>query len=331
MREAMLALLAACTIAATCTCSGAEEIRREFDETFEVSEGVALHLRHGDGDAVLVPWEKDEIRVEVIFHADVRGFGFHDGFDFDVDFRQSGDIVEVVGKEPGMTMVGFFATTYHDYHYTVHAPPYAVLRLSGDDGDVSVEGWRADIECELDDGDLELHDVHCPRVRIMIEDGTVRAEDLACDLKLEGDDGDVSLRRGDLAPCWISVNDGDVFLGGCEGEIGVRVDDGDVSLDDVRSPRIDIRGADGDIDVSLAGDPGFDLDISTDDGDVDVKLAAGLSADFRIDVDDGRIHVELSELLDFVQGEGRASGVIGSGGASIRIRTNDGDVSLREL
>lgn len=330
MKRTRLVPLALVLAVALFASAGAEEIRREFDESFDVAEGASLHLRHGDGDAIIIPWEQDVIRVEVVYHAEVKGFGFHDDLDFDVEFRQSDDVVEVIGKEPSLTIVGFFYSRYHEYTYTVHAPPYVVLRLEGDDGDVTIEGWSAAIECRLDDGDLLLREVRCPRVEVMIEDGATRGEELECELSLDGDDGDVTLKRCNVDPCLISVDDGDVDLMECSGEIRVSADDGDISLSSVRSVIMDIEADDGDVDVAVVGETVFDLDVSTDDGDVRIETPPGLSADFRIDVDDGVIEVELPEIREFVNDEGRASGVIGAGEGRIRINTDDGDVSLKE-
>lgn len=330
MKRSIAAVLALILVTVLPACACAREVSKEYDESFDVAEGVTLNLRHGDGDVVIAPWDRNVIRVEVVFRAEITAVGFGTDTEFEVEFRQSDNVVDVVGKEPGWVFVGFVSSNYHEYTYTIHAPAYTSLHLYGDDGDVTVDGWRSSIECGLDDGDVRLQDVVCANVEIMIEDGTVRGGGLACDFSLDGDDSDVTLSGCELNPCWISVNDGDVALIDCTGEIGIRADDGDVRLDGVRAARIDVQTSDGDIDVGLVGDESFDLDLSADDGDVAVEIAPGLSADFRIDVGDGRIEVELPELKDFVKDGDRASGVIGGGGGRIRIRTDDGNVSLRE-
>ena len=38
--------------------AAAEEVERDFHETFEVREGMRLHLEHGDGDVSLKTWDQ---------------------------------------------------------------------------------------------------------------------------------------------------------------------------------------------------------------------------------------------------------------------------------
>ena len=55
--------------------AGAEEIQKEYHETFPAQEGTRLDLRHGDGDVTVQVWDKDEVQIEVRYHASVRAVG----------------------------------------------------------------------------------------------------------------------------------------------------------------------------------------------------------------------------------------------------------------
>ena len=87
----------------------------------------------------------------------------------------------------------FHSVQEHEYTYTIMAPSYVVLDLDGDDGDIEITGWRGDIDCALDDGDVELADVENGRTRIGLEDGDVAVDGLIGELVVSGDDGDVVL------------------------------------------------------------------------------------------------------------------------------------------
>ncbi len=43
----------------------AEEINREFHETFDVSPGMLLKLKHGDGNVNVSPWDKDTLDEQI--------------------------------------------------------------------------------------------------------------------------------------------------------------------------------------------------------------------------------------------------------------------------
>jgi DUF4097 and DUF4098 domain-containing protein YvlB len=306
-------------------------IDRDYHETFDVREGVRLDLRHGDGDVTVTPWDKDVIDVRVRYFAEVKRLGFTDEPDFFVDFDQTEDVVRVVGREEiGSGVVFFQSIKEHEYTYTISAPSYVRLELNGDDGDVSITGWRSDIDCVLDDGDVELQDVSNAVTRISLEDGDVSIRGLEGELIVSGDDGDIALSDSHVTTARISLQDGDVNADKCEGEFRVSVDDGDVHLDRLVSDRIEISGEDGDMRVALVGTELQELVVSTDDGDIDVSLAPGLSYTFVITMDDGNVKVGVPNVEEFDQREHAVTGRVGGGRGRVHLSTADGNVVLEE-
>jgi len=309
----------------------AATIDRDYHETFDVQEGVRLDLNHGDGDVTITPWEKDVIDVRVRYFAEVKRLGFVDEPDFFVDFEQTEGVVRVVGREEiGSGVVFFQSIKEHEYSYTISAPSYVTLELNGDDGDVAINGWRSDIDCVLDDGDVEFKDIANAATRIALEDGDVLIDDLAGELVVSGDDGDVDLSGCRVTPARISIQDGDVVAADCEGAFRVSVDDGDVRLDGLVSERVEIAGEDGDITIGLTGAEVIELDVATDDGDITVSLPPGLSYAFRITMDDGNVSVGVPNVDEFDQEEHAVSGRVRGGNGRVHLSTADGDVVLKE-
>ncbi|HYW68041.1 MAG TPA: DUF4097 family beta strand repeat-containing protein, partial [bacterium] len=203
--------LAGVVLAALLVCqpAAARVIDKDYHETFDAKQGTKLLVSHGDGDVIITPWDRDVIDVKVRYHAEVTSVGIGKEMDFSVDFKQTDDTVVVRGREGGTAGIFFFrAMNEYEYTYTVSAPSYVILELGGDDGDVEVSGWRADIDCVLDDGDLDLDDIVAARVDIDIEDGDVRLTDLTTDLELRGDDGDVTISGGTFKNTLLSIEDG---------------------------------------------------------------------------------------------------------------------------
>lgn len=309
----------------------AATIDRDYHETFDVQEGVRLDLTHGDGDVTITPWEKDEIDVRVRYFAEIKRIGFADEPDFFVDFDQTEDVVRVVGREEiGSGVVFFRSVKEHEHTYTISAPSYVTLELSGDDGDVAVTGWRSDIDCALDDGDVKLEDITNAVTRIAVEDGDVSIDTLAGELVVSGDDGDVDLSGCRVTTARISVQDGDVTATECQGGFWVSVDDGDVNLDGLVSERAEIAGEDGDIEVSLAGAGAVDLEVATDDGDITVLVPPGLSYAFVITMDDGDVTVHVPNVDEFKEREHAVSGMVRGGDGRVHLSTADGSVVLEE-
>ena len=187
-------------VAAVCSPALAREIDKDFHKTFDVSEGVVLRLDYGDGDVTIAPWDQDAIDVVVRYHADVKAIGFGTTPDFDVEFRQTDDRVTVRGIEGSSSGVYLFhSMNEYEYTYTIKAPSHVILDLRGDDGDLELSGWRADIECRVDDGDVQFTEVANGNTEILIEDGDVRLSELSGDLVVRGDDGDVTVTHSTLS------------------------------------------------------------------------------------------------------------------------------------
>ena len=327
-RSALVALVIALAGVAPAT---AVTVDRDYHETFDVQEGVRLDLRHGDGDVTITPWDKDLIEVRVRYFAEVKRIGFGDAPDFFVDFDQTDEVVRVIGRESiGSSVVLFQSVNEHEYTYTISAPGYVKLELRGDDGDVVVSGWRSDIDCVLDDGDVRLEDIANNSTRVAVEDGDVFIDGLAGGLEIEGDDGGVMLSRCRVADARISIEDGDIIATECRGAFDVSVDDGQVALNGLESEHVEVRGEDGDIEVGLVGSGAVDLEVATDDGDVSLSLSPGLSYAFVVETEDGEMRVDVPGVGDFEQGEHRVSGRVGGGGGRVRVTTADGNVVLRE-
>lgn len=307
--------------------AAAKRVDREFHESFDVSEGARLELVHGDGDVFIETWDQDVIDVTVRYHADLRSKGISADPDFEVDFEQSGNTVLVRGREIGRKGIGFFFSQEHEYVYEIKAPDWVRLELTGDDGDVEIEGWRADIECELDDGDLVLTDVRSEVTRISAEDGDVLIDGFSGRLDVKLDDGDIDIVDCETEGAKIRAEDGDVVLDRCTGDFEIAVDDGLVRLTRASVSKLDIRAADGDVDLDLISATNLDLYVNAEDGDVTVDLGPSISASFTVDTDDGSIQVGDSRWI-LSKKDRRVSGEIGSGEGQIRIRTDDGDVTL---
>jgi hypothetical protein len=329
MKALICVMVAAGLALLPATGAMARIVDKDFHRAFEVQAGDRLRLHHGDGDVTVTPWDQDVIDVTVRYHADVKAVGIGDHSDFDVEFRQDGDVVTVMGIEGSTT--GLYIVTSvseYEYTYTIMAPSYVVIESTGDDGALEITGWKADIECRIDDGDIVLSDIENDRTEIYIEDGDARIDGMLSDLLLKGDDGTVNVRESAFSNAIFSVEDGDIRVVDSEGIFDVSIDDGDVIFGRVAADVVDVRGQDGDIDLDLIGEGGIQLSISADDGDVMVRLARGFSFDYLVTMDDGDVSVDLDGGTGIERDEHKVKGTVGDGSGMVRVRIADGDVLL---
>lgn len=313
--------------------AAAEEINKKFHQSFDVTRGDSLRLRHGDGDVRLIPWEKNIIEVEVRYRADIDVFGIRLGrrHDFDVEFRQTANTVYVTGKEASSATIGYQDKNVYEYVYEIYSPDYIKLDLDGDDGNVNIQSWNAEVECRIDDGDINLRNIVGDKTTIWGEDGTVEIDNLTGELTIKVDDGDVILNGCETARCRLETEDGDVTISRSRGSFDIGVDDGDIALKQTEANRLDIRAEDGDIDLDLLAVKRFEADIKTDDGDITVDLEKGFSTSFYVSADDADyIRIELDDVKDFKEDRFSKSGSLHGGEGRMKIRTADGNITIKE-
>jgi hypothetical protein len=312
--------------------AAAEEISKDFHQTFQVKQRDTLRLKHGDGDVRLVPWDKDIIDVKVRYRADIDAVGIRLGSkdDFVVEFKQSGNTVYVTGKETSRGTIGFYNKKRYEYVYEIHSPDYIRLDMDGDDGDVDISGWTADIDCLIDDGDITMENISGDKTMIRGEDGNIEIDGLTGDLSIELDDGDVYITSSDMTRCRLEANDGDIEITEAKGSFDIAVDDGNVTMRQITTTGMVVRAEDGDIDLDLLAGNKLDADIRTDDGDVTIALGEGFSFSFHASANDADyIRVDLDDIENYREDDNSKSGRIGEGEGRLKIRTHDGDITIK--
>ena len=158
----------------------ATDINKDFHQSFNVKQGDTLRLRHGDGNVRLIPWDKDIIDVKVRYRADIDAIGIRLGSkdDFTVEFRQTGSTVYVTGKETSRGTIGFYSKKKYEHVYEIQSPDYIRLDLEGDDGNVDISGWAAEIDCRIDDGDINMRNISGEKTSIRGDDGDIEIDGL---------------------------------------------------------------------------------------------------------------------------------------------------------
>ena len=313
--------------------AAAKDINKSFHESFNVKKGDILRLKHGDGNVRLTPWDKDIIDVKVRYRADIDAVGIRLGSkdDFLVEFRQTGNTVYVTGRETSRGTIGFYNKKQYEYVYEIQSPDYIRLDLNGDDGNVDISGWAAEIDCRIDDGDIILRNISGDETTIHGEDGDIEIDNLKGELAIVVDDGDIFLTACKMPRCRVEAEDGDIEISEAEGSFDITVDDGDVTMRQIAAAGLIIRANDGEIDLDLLAGDTLDADIRTDDGDVTVDLEKGFSLTFHASADDvDYIRIDLDDIEDYREDRVSKSGRIRGGNGQLRIRTADGDITIKE-
>ena len=308
----------------------AKELKKDFNHTFNVSEGTVLILENGDGNVVIQTWDKDQIQVDVSYHADIRSSRENDVEDFKVDFKQDGKSVYITGKEYRQSWSGYYSINHIEYTYKIFLPSYTELEIYSDDGNIEIENLKANIKCRTDDGNLDLINITNENTNLKLKDGDVRISSLNGNLEIRCDDGNIVLEDVTVDEAEISASDGRIRIRNSSGDFFVDSDDGDINLTQVSGKKLDVRTKDGDVDIVYNGTNLEDLVVSTKDGRVTLQLDEKISAQFLLETNDGHIRFDLNEAEIISENKRRIRGELGSGAGNIRIKTGDGSISMRD-
>lgn len=307
-----------------------KEVKKDFHKSFDVKKGFTLKLESGDGDVTVTPWNKDVLDIEIHYRVDYTSYRLAGDDQFDVDFQESDKTIHVTGKEKSHTFVGVHIRKQYEYTYTIKAPDYLILDINGEDGYISIQNWKGNIECSIDDGDINLTDIDNSQTDLRTEDGDLILKRLKSDLLIKTDDGDAELTLCEVSRCKITAEDGEITLKQCSGNFNIETDDGDILTRKLKANILEVETTDGDVEMELLKNDGIDVDIKTDDGSVILDIAEGTSASISIDTDDGRIKMNLPNIEDFEKTRHGASGKLYGGNGRIHISTVDGNILLRE-
>jgi hypothetical protein len=288
------ALAALCATQAP--AKGAGQVVDTIERNFQVTGRCAVVIRNVDGRTRVSAGDPQTVKVRAVkevFRAASNEEAERAAAEVKVRIEQVGGRIEVEALYPKNWFSFGLRPSVH-VHFEVGMPAEGDLEAHSVDGVLDVNGISGRLDLATVDGNLE-----CRNCSGRIDAHTV---------------------------------DGDLLLESVRGELKAHSVDGDVRILGALNV-LDVSTIDGGIEVTAEGGSRMDRDwsVQSSDGNVQLQLPAGFAADLDVDTGDGRI---INDHPVTVQGElsrHRLTGRLNSGGALLRIRTSDGDVSIRKI
>ncbi len=167
--------------------------------------------------------------------------------------------------------------------------------------------------------------------KVKVVDGDIKASDLNGNLRFKTVDGDMKIKdcTGTMK---LGTVDGDIKGCDCKGTIYTNTVDGDVKVSGVFN-EISFESVDGEGDFILqkGSELTDDCSLSTVDGDITLKVPETLAFKLDFKADDGDVKVSGLEFNNVTKKENRFKGEHGSAKYTIKVRSVDGDLSIKEL
>jgi hypothetical protein len=262
--------------------------REEKRFTVSATEPVDLEIRTFDGEIVIRSWDRNEVLVEIERRAPDQASAAA----LVVNQTQEGNriVVEAPGEE-NRNGVGFGVA--RSVSFTVTTPQRVTLEARSGDGRIETHDLQGTIDLSSGDGRIVATNVE-GRLKAHTGDGSIAVEGAAG--RVDADSGD-----------------GSIEIAGRLDELLVRTGDGAVRVD----------AAEG---SAMKSDWG----ITTGDGRIALRLPNDFSAAVDASTGDGTVRVDGISNLTAGDGEDRRRfvGHLGSGGATLRLRSGDGAIDV---
>ena len=270
------------------------DVTEQEERVFSVTGVPDIDLSTFDGPIEVQGWDRPEVRVVI----EKRGASAEALEQIEIEAEQSGNRIRVAAtrvRQPRVTLS--ITTSWRGAKLIASVPHESNLVATTDDGRVTVDEVS---------GRMTLH----------TDDGGIRGAGLR---------GEVTANSGD----------GLVELDDFDGRVDARTDDGSLRVSG-RLTGVRLLTDDGSIRVRAEPESGMetDWDIETDDGSVTLELPRGFSAELDARTDDGRVRVADGfdrGRPDDDDDDGEAlRRTLGDGGRTLRVRSGDGSIRIRE-
>jgi len=234
------------------------------------------------------------------------------GINGDFDINDIGGTVDITSDNAGVRLQNIGGDT------RVNLRRSDVVRASGVKGAFELKGRGADIDLQNMDGQVTVSGAYSGVLEFRNITQPLRFQGETTTLTIEKLPGDLRMALGDVTasnlvgPVTLSTRSRDVQMSDFTNSLDVSVERGDITLRPGRLPlaRIEAETRSGNVELALPAGAKFDLSATTSRGEASNDYGAPLRADE----------------------EGRGAAVKGSisGGATVTIHTDRGEVTVRK-
>lgn len=264
-------------------------LSQQTDTQVAVRAGTRLDLTNVGGAIVVRTWAQNAVRV----HAE-----HPDGMTIQIALDASALAIKASSRRGAP----------QDVNYTITAPRWMPLNLSGVSSNVEVEGSEAAVTVETVSGDVECRG----------GSGYISLQSVSGSVGLQQAKGRVEVH---------SVSEG-VTLTDVSGDITAETVSGDVKLEGIESSNVDISTVSGEVvydgTIRDAGHYRF----STHNGDVTIAIPEKANAAISVSTFNGDFDSSFPVTVTETKRR-RFSFSIGSGSARVELSTFNGDIKLR--
>jgi hypothetical protein len=327
---AMACLLLVCTsciIIHTGDWGGARyEKELELSAPLAAGSSFAAETRDGSIKVEGVETNDGTVLAKIVAHAGTEGRAQELAEQVQVRLEPAGAGLKVVTEGPRTR-----GNAWYNVSLEVKVPVQTSLTLGANDGAVRISRVTGDVDARTSDGSIEVEAVK-GNVKLRTSDGRITGLRLeAAALDLHANDGGIEITGASAKTCTAKSSDGSITLTDVRADsIVAETTDSPIRLQRIAAGRVECRTSDASIHIDFAPDAPKAPTVTATTSDAGITFIAppGLSAVIDAFTDDGSIRTTLPITVEGKVGRS-LTGKVGDGEGRIRLRTNDGSITIR--
>lgn len=249
----------------------------KVDKTLDVDANSLIEIIHVSGQAKVIGWDKNLVRVEGELGDKTEEFRFE---------RDGKSVLIEVEVENSHSNWGWSDKGGKGDNLTIHVPLNSRVDYHSPNADLRIETIHGGANIEMINGDLRANDLK-GRISLKTVNGDIKAEKLAGELSLDAVNGDIKAKQIEGDGITVNTVNGDIDVDSSAQEVSAETVNGDIemSLDQV----IDVKTntVNGDISMRMNLIEGGRVRAGSVGGGVEFVFQKDIQAKFNIEAHAG--------------------------------------------
>lgn len=309
------------------TTQACADVRQTVDKQFSVDAGGTLIIDSDRGSIEIKTVEENEVKVSVIYEADVMSEQKAESIfeDFVVDFSQKGNNVIISGKVDKDLLGIFDGNNRLRIKYKVTVPERFNAELATAGGSIIVGDLHGKLQAKTAGGSLDFGNI-TGKVDGKTAGGSIKMQSAGDDVDLKTAGGSITVGpvNGDAEAI---TSGGSVRIGEVSGTLVAHTSGGSISIDGVGGS-IDAKASGGSIRASVTEQPKDDCQLTTSGGSISVSLPENIGLNIKARTYGGKVSTDLPITVRGEISKSHIEGTLNGGGPAMILETSGGNISI---
>ncbi|MDH7511323.1 MAG: DUF4097 family beta strand repeat-containing protein [Clostridiales bacterium] len=290
-----------------------ERYEEPFEKILALAKDGKVQISNISGDIEVRSWSESQVKVKAVkvSRASSVSQAKENAAKVTIEITTEGNVLRIETRYPKSGRFWGGESVNVSVNYWLWIPEKAGLKVKNISGDIDVEGTAGVLDLSAISGDVNLRK----------SSGRAECNTISGDLEISGIAGDVFLK---------SVS-GDITAYRIKGSIEAETVSGDVELKEVsEASTVRVKALSGEIVYSGDINPAGTYSLKSHSGSVELYLPANSAFDFAAETFSGNITTDFEIKVTGKISPKEMSGVVGGGGATVKLSSFSGDIKLKK-